>query len=174
MKLQPMKFRDFVWPHNPETLNISRRRSLKEWRLPFSGSVLQDCGAEKRVVEGEGRFYGPGCIRRFQKLSELLEDGKNGVLTLPEIPPFSARFVSLGMIGTAEPDSIGYRFVFWEDGKAAGTKEAAQGQVYRAAAGESLWRVAHRFSSSVDELVALNPQIRWPNLLEEGERVILP
>ncbi len=162
MKLQPMKFRDFVWPHNPETLNISRRRSLKEWRLPFSGSVVQDCGAEKRVVEGEGRFYGPGCIRQFQKLSELLEDGKNGVLTLPEIPPFSARFVSLGMIGTAEPDSIGYRFVFWEDGKAAGTE------------GASLWRVAHRFSSSVDELVALNPQIRWPNLLEEGERVILP
>ena len=57
MKLQPMKYGEYVWPHNPEHLTVSCRRAVRELQAPFAGSILQDYGVQKRVVEGEGEFY---------------------------------------------------------------------------------------------------------------------
>ena len=174
MKLQPMKYKGFSWPHNPETLTISRQREIKELKLPFSGGMTLDYGAEKRVIEGEGEFYGADCMEQFQKLSAVLEEEGSGILTLPNLPPFPARFVSLRMVGGAQPDLIRYRFVFREDGKSAAQGAAARYRSYQSAQGENLWAVAALFSTTVEELLALNPFLKWPNCLREGELVMLP
>lgn len=174
MRLQPMKYGDYVWPHNPETLTVLHRRSVRELTTAFSGSVIQDSGVQKRVVEGEGEFYGMDCIAQFQRLCTQLEQTEHAVLALPNVPPFLARFVSLEMIGNPEPDLMRYRFVFWEDGTAESAVNSAPGQIHECSEGEDLWRIAARYSVTVEQLRQKNPMIRWPNYLQEGERVVLP
>lgn len=174
MKLQPMKYGDYVWAHNPETLTVSHRRSVRELATAFSGSVMQDSGMQKRVVEGEGEFYGADCIAQFRRLCAQLEQTERAVLALPNVPPFLARFVSLEMIGKPEPDLMRYRFVFWEDGAAQGAADSVPGQVYECAEGEDLWRIAARYSVTVAQLQEKNPMLRWPNYLRAGEQVVLP
>lgn len=174
MKLQPMKYGEYVWPHNPEKLTVTCRREVKELHAPFSGSILQDYGVQKRVVEGEGEFYGGNCITQFHKLYAVLEKTERDVLTLPNVPPFYARFLSLEMIGNPEPDLVRYRFVFWEDGTAEAVQNSLSGQFYECAEGDDLWKIATSYSVTVDQLLEKNPHIRWPNYLQKGERLVIP
>lgn len=174
MKLQPMKYGEYVWPHNPEHLTVSCRRAVRELQAPFAGSILQDYGVQKRVVEGEGEFYGADCIGQFQKLYGELEKTERAVLTLPNVPPFLARFVTLELIGNPEPDLVRYHFVFWEDGAAETAGNLLSGQVHECREGDDLWRIAAYYSVTVQQLLDKNPAIRWPNYLREGERVVIP
>lgn len=175
MKLQPMKYGDYVWPHNPETLRVACKRNVQELKSPFSGSVMQDYGVQKRVIEGEGTFYGEDCIQQFQQLSVVLGQQKSAVLALPNLPPFLARFVLLEMIGAPEPDLVRYRFEFWE--KSADTASLVggkAGEVYRCKQGDDVWRIAATFSTTPEKILEKNPFLKWPNYLKEGEQVILP
>lgn len=174
MKLQPMKYGDYVWPHNPETLRVTCKRSVQELKSPFWGSVMQDYGLQKRVIEGEGAFYGEDCIQQFQELSGVLGQQTSAVLTLPNIPPFTARFLLLELIGASEPDLVRYRFEFWEESAAVPTAAAREGEVYYCKEGDDVWRIAAAFSSTPEKILAKNPFLRWPNYLKEGEQVILP
>ena len=78
-----MKFKDFIWSKNPETLDISITRDIKELPIPFHGSVMQDYGEQKRIIKGEGEFSGKRCMETYQKLAALFESGESGVLLLP-------------------------------------------------------------------------------------------
>jgi len=42
---------------------------------------------------------------------------------------------------------------------------------HRVAKGETLWALAERYGLTLAELVALNPQIKNPNLIRVGEEV---
>ena len=55
-----------------------------------------------------------------------------------------------------------------EPGAAQGTGQAVY---HRVARGETLWALAGRYGVSLAELVALNPQIKNPNLIRVGEEV---
>lgn len=173
MKLLPMKYGEYTWPHNPEKLTISLKRNIRELSMPFSGSVLQDYGVQKRVVEGEGEFYGLDCIQQFQHLSSHLEKTSCAVLSLPNVLPFFARFVSLQMMGNPEPDLVRYHFVFWEDGKTDITSQSVSGQIYECREGDNLWQIASAYSTTVEALLKQNPMIRWPNYLTEGQKVVI-
>lgn len=174
MKLQPIKYGDYTWPHNPETLRIYCKRNVRELKSPFSGSVVQDYGVQKRVVEGEGELYGADCIQQFQELSTVLAKRETAVLALPNIPPFSARFLLLEMVGTPEPDLVRYRFEFWEDGAEYSVAAPEQGRTYRCKQGDDIWRIAAAFSTTAKEIRKQNPFLRWPNYLAEGDEVMLP
>ena len=58
MELAPMRYKDFVWPHNPRTYTIEYRRAMGEHKVPFGRYHLQDLGPCKRVMKGEGEFEG--------------------------------------------------------------------------------------------------------------------
>ena len=97
------------------------------------------------------------------------------MLALPNFTPFPARFVSLKLTGLAEPNLLHYRFEFREDNGAAEQEESGfSGEEYTASAGENLWEIAERFGTTVEILLERNPAVRWPNWLEEGEKVALP
>lgn len=88
-----------------------------------------------------------------------------------------------------EAGYVGYSFAFWEGydghstgvqvtggggepetGPAAGTAGERRHTVRR---GETLWGIARDYSLSLTELIALNPQIKNPNLILAGEEVRL-
>ncbi|HHV31049.1 MAG TPA: LysM peptidoglycan-binding domain-containing protein [Clostridiales bacterium] len=174
MKLQPMSYKSYVWPVNPETVRMEAARNLKEVALPFSGSVVQDLGAGRRMVSGAGRFTGSTCLDDYAQLESVFAAGGSGVLRLPGGQVLSAVFSCLKMTGKAGPDCITYEFTFLED--AAGAEKAATqcGGVYICTGGENLWALANRYGTTVDRLRAINPMIQWPNHLKAGLKVVLP
>ena len=50
--------------------------------------------------------------------------------------------------------------------------QSSSGAAYHTVtAGETLWELARRYGRTVPELVALNPQIKNPNLIRVGQEV---
>lgn len=84
-------------------------------------------------------------------------------------------------------DYVSYSFTFWEsstqtdttirreENVAAGSGTTAvgrgAGQTHTVAAGETLWGIALDYGLELTELIALNPQIKNPNLILPGEQV---
>ncbi|QEY35478.1 LysM peptidoglycan-binding domain-containing protein [Caproiciproducens galactitolivorans] len=174
MKNQPMSYKNYIWPFNPQKIQVEYSRNVSNLKLPLFGSVLQDLGCDKRVVTGTGEFIGAGCAEEFSRLASVFTEGGSGTLRLPGVVPFQAAFTSLKMIGEAQPDCVTYSFVFVEDGSAEMPAGTVPGGIYVCAGGENLWSVANRFRTDVDTLKRLNPMIQWPNGLEKGQRVVLP
>lgn len=175
MKIQPMSYKNYIWPFNPKKIQVEYSRNISNLKLPLFGSVLQDMGCDKRVITGTGEFIGDGCLAEFNRLASVFTEGGGGTLRLPGVAPFQAAFTSLKMIGEAQPDCVTYSFVFVEDGAAA---EKPVGSVpagiYICQGGENLWSVANCYHTDVDTLKMLNPMIQWPNALSAGQRVVLP
>jgi hypothetical protein len=174
MSLQPMSYKSYVWPFNPEKLQIEYARKIKQISLPFSGSVLQDLGCEKRVVTGKGEFVGSGCMAEFSRLAAVFDEEGGGTLRMPGMAPFTAAFSALKMVGEAQPDCVSYEFTFLEDAAVSDKTSVTETGIYVCTGGESLWSVANLFSTTVDKLKALNPMVQWPNWLDAGQKVVLP
>ncbi len=172
-----MRFKDFIWSKNPETLDISITRDIKELSIPFHGSVMQDYGEQKRIIKGEGEFSGKRCMETYQKLAALFESGESGVLLLPNFPALIAKPVSLSYVAVTRPDILRSRFVFWEDSRnSVAVPETSQFRMHVTVKedGENLWTIAQKEYTTVEELLQLNPHIVWPSYLTEGLQVTLP
>lgn len=172
-----MKFKDFVWSKNPETLSISVTRDIKELSIPFYGSMMQDYGENKRIIKGEGEFSGKRCMDTYQKLAALFERGESGVLLLPNFSPLVAKPISLSYMAVTRPDVLRYQFTFWEDSKGTvAVPETSQFHMHITVKedGENLWTIAQKEHTTVEELLRLNPHIAWPSYLTEGLQVTLP
>ncbi len=173
--MQPMSYKSYVWPFNPEKVQVEYSRNIKNMKLPLFGSILQDLGCEKRVVTGSGEFIGNGCMAEFNRLAAVLTAGGSGTLRLPGVTPFTAAFSSLKMVGVVQPNCISYSFVFVEDENTAFADNGVpKTSTYVCAGGECLWSVANLYNTDVDTLKALNPMIEWPNQMEAGWKVVLP
>ena len=54
MRLSSMRYKNYTWPHNPETFVVEYRRQMAAHKVPFGGCVLQDLGVNCRILRGEG------------------------------------------------------------------------------------------------------------------------
>lgn len=172
--LASMRFRDFVWPHNPRTFTAEHKRCLAQHKLPFGGFVVQDMGRQMKIYRGEGEFTGPGAYRSFARLADTFSKGGMGILSHPLWPPVTAYFASLRLRQSPRPDFVSYSFEFWEygDGSGAESSTAGLGEVYITLEREdNLGAIAARYGLSLDEIRRLNPQFPSMNALKPGERV---
>lgn len=172
MNLAPMSFGSCVWPCNPETIKVEYARGMAQFFYPGGTATVQDTGTAPRKVTGSGKFTGNGCLEEFGRLSKAFSAGGCAMLSIPGMDPFPAMFVSLSMKGVPRPNCVEYEFVFLEDVSSSGTASGAH-EEYVCKGGESLWEIAARYGTDVDALLAANPQIEWPNALEEGEKVTI-
>lgn len=190
MRLKPMRYKDYTWPHNPETYQVEYRRRVAALKVPFGGYCLQDLGQTCRVMRGEGTFAGEGAYEEFQALEAVFRLEGPGLLVHPVWRTANAYFVELDLLERPLPDYVRYSFAFWEeDGAyAAGLREeagpggapsgggeaAGETAAYTVRKGDTLWGIAGRYGVTLTALIAANPQIKNPNLIYPGDRVNIP
>ena len=71
MILSPMRFKSFVWPHNPRVYSIGYERKIAVHKIPFGRHYLQSLGQTRRVLKGEGEFVGEGAYDKFKELATV-------------------------------------------------------------------------------------------------------
>ena len=191
MILTPMRYKGYTWPHNPRVYSIDYERKMAVNKIPFGLYYLQDLGRTRRVMEGEGEFVGEGAYSQFGQLASVFHENGPGLLIHPVWQATSAYFVALRLEQEPLPDYVRYSFSFWEDvdyysgeiavstdvsiggaGQSGGALSAAgTSNRYRVIQGDTLWGIAQRFGLSLETLIALNPQIKNPNLIHVGDEV---
>lgn len=182
MKLTAMQYKTYVWPHNPRTYTIRYERNVAVHKIPFGRYVLQDLGLTRRVMRGEGEFYGPGAYDEFKKLASVFYQSGPGILMHPVWRSSSAYFVELELAQEPRENYVRYTFAFWEtyDGytqqlKAvagtAATAPTAAAQYHTAVYGDTLWGISRRYGLTLSQLLELNPQIKNPNILHVGDGI---
>ena len=188
MRLASMRYKDYVWPHNPRVYTIEYKR-MGARKVPFGRYHLQDLGPAQRVMRGEGEFVGEGAYGEFKKLATVFYAGGPGLLVHPVWQTSNAYFVELSLRQEPRADYVGYSFAFWEgyDGHSTGVQVTGGGgepetgpaastageRRHTVRQGETLWGIARDYGLSLTELIALNPQIKNPNLILAGEEVRL-
>ena len=189
MVLSPMRYKDYVWPHNPRVYSIDYERKMAVHKTPFGLYTMQDLGRTNRVMAGEGEFVGEDAYGQFGQLANMFYLGGPGLLVHPLWQTANAYFVSLRVEQEPRPDYVRYSFAFWEDDswytalaqRAAGAGETGQVQsgeaavegaaYHRVVKGDTLWVLAGKYGLSLSELLGLNPQIKNPNLIHVGDEV---
>lgn len=174
MELERMKYKDYTWPHNPSNLKITHKRDVKEVRIPYGESVLQDMGAYRQVIEGQGAFFGANALADYSALEKVFTSGGAGTLSLPGMPARTAVFSSLTVAEEPRPDYVRYTFVFIEDSSGSVSATTQGKRFHTVSAGENMWILADMYGTTVDTLMSLNPDVKWPGDLSVGERVVLP
>ncbi len=190
MNLSPMRYRSYTWPHNPRVYSIDYHRNIAVNKLPFALYQLQDLGRTNRVMKGEREFVGEGAYSQFGQLANTFYAEGPGLLVHPLWQASNAYFVALRLEQEPRPDYVRYSFEFWEEnglysgvvtrvietaqsGGTAASPSAASAQAswHRVVKGDTLWALAQKYGLSLAELIALNPQIKNPNLIQVGEEV---
>lgn len=192
MRLEPMRYKEYTWPHNPETYTVEYRRCLAAHKVPFGGYCLQDLGDTYRVLRGEGVFAGEGAYEEFKGLEAVFLQEGPGLLVHPIWPAASAYFVSLRLAEEPLPDYVRYTFEFWEDrtsgrgltevpvdnsgqtGSGSSAASAGETAYYTVKKGDTLWGIAKQYGVALTALIAANPQIKNPNLIYPGNEVRIP
>jgi len=187
--LAPMRYKNYTWPHNPRVYSIEYERKMAVHKTPFGLFHLQDLGRTNRIMAGEGEFVGEDAYAQFGQLANAFYDGGPGQLIHPLWQAANAYFVSLKLEQEPRPDYVKYSFEFWEDDSwytglatreikmagsdaPAGQNSAAQSAAYhRVVKGDTLWGISKTYGRTLEELIALNPQIKNPNLIRVGEEV---
>lgn len=187
MILSPMRFKSFVWPHNPRTYTITFQRNMALHKIPFGRHVLQSLGQPRRVMRGEGEFAGEGAYDKFKELATVFYEETPGVLVHPVWMTATAWFTDLELRQQPRRDYVAYSFEFWEavpqDGAgltvrslagesgaapAAGDGGAAWHTVVK---GDTLWELSRQYGTALEQLIDLNPQISNPNRIYVGQKV---
>ena len=187
MRLAPMRYKDYVWPHNPATYTITYEREIAVHKVPFGRYCMQDLGLNCRVMRGEGEFAGEGAYEEFKKLASVFYGGGPGLLIHPVWQSSNAYFTSLKLEQEPTPDYVRYSFEFREsfDGYDpqlqkldTETKRDAQTSaaivVHTVVSGDTLWAIAHRYGTELDALLKANRNIKNPNLIHVGDKVVIP
>lgn len=193
MLLTPMRFKDYVWPHNPRVYEISYKKELVSHRVPFGLYTLQNMGRQHRVLRGEGEFAGENAYAEFKRLAAVFYEASPGTLVHPLWDTTTAYFAGLGVRQEPTRDYVSYEFEFWEcyggysAGKetpgvlpaqdisalsSAGADAAANvssANYHTVIYGENLWTVAERCGTPPETIISLNPQIKNPNLIAVGD-----
>ena len=189
MRLSPMRYKDFVWPHNPRTYVIEYERVMAVNKVPYGRYQLQDLGPTRRILRGEGEFVGEDAYRTFQSLATVFYQEGPGLLVHPVWQCSNAYFVELSLAQEPRADYVRYTFAFWESyddytqtltsmeqntgnsGGTAGNSSANSGTWHTVRRGESLWAIAVQYGLSLSTIISLNPQIKNPNLIYVGQKV---
>ena len=186
MSLSPMRFKTFIWPHNPKIYEIEFRRRVVTHKVPFGVYTLQSLGRTNRILRGEGEFCGAGAYDKFKELACLFYDDTPGILVHPLWQTSNAYLVDLTLRQESTEDYVSYSFEFWEcfEGYERTAKALAEPQpemtvvqaerkTHVIRRGDTLWAVSQANGLTLNALLALNPQVKNPNLCHIGDVIYL-
>lgn len=187
-RLQPMRYKDYVWPHNPRSYTITYRRRVSVQEVPYGYYTMESLGHGHRVMRGSGEFVGEGAYEEFKRLAKVFYTGGEGTLVHPCWQSAHVFFVKLSLEQMPRPDYVAYTFEFWESydryetalkpvpehGKdtGGGAKPSVGAAAYHTVKkGENLWSIARKYQISFAKILALNSGLKNPNLIYAGQKV---
>lgn len=188
MAMSAMRYKDYIWPHNPKVYSITYERKLAMHKVPFGRYQIQDMGMEQRVMKGEGAFVGEDAYEQFKALACVFYEDGAGTLVHPIWQTTSAYFAQLSLAQEPTPNYVAYTFTFWEDysleyatmeevdsTSTVGTTTTASttAAYHTVVSGETLWGIAVQYGLALTDLITLNPQIKNPNLILAGDTIWL-
>ncbi len=176
--LSAMRYKDFIWPHNPRSFRVLWQRRVAVLDAPGGRFHLQELGKTCRILRGEGEFYGPEAYATFEKLIRTFQQDGPGVLVHPVWYSQTMYFTRLELTQEPRADYVAYAFEFTENrglverplGKHLGSVAAER---YVVRPGDSFWSIAQAHSLEAEALLKLNPDISNPNLLRPGQEVVV-
>lgn len=182
MNFSPMRFKTFVWPHNPRVYTAVCQREMAVNKIPFGRCRLQSLGETRKIFRGEGEFVGGDAYDRYKELEKLFREDTPGMLVHPVWMAAEAWFVKLELEQEPRSDYVRYSFEFWEESNGGtavltdrtgemAAREAGEPVWHTVAAGENLWSIAVRYGTTVENLLALNGAIGNPNGITGGQKV---
>lgn len=193
MELRPMQYKGFVWPHNPRTYTITYDRQVAVHKVPFGRYAMQDLGMTHRAMRGEGEFVGPEAYDTFRALASVFYEGGPGTLLHPVWQSAQVYFVALALTQEPRKDYVRYTFTFWETysryrdtlapagaseegsgSQSGGGTTSPGGRTHTVAQGETLWGIAQAWGVTLGELLAKNPQLKNPNVIQPGQVLMMP
>lgn len=160
MKPVSMKFGEYVWHHNPQNISFECDRSVAEMKSPFGESSVQDMGRKNMKISGSGQLYGEDCAEQFERLFEVFRNSGKEVLSVPNLPSIYAVFEKLEIKGEPKPNVLEYSFVFRE---VMEKKQKTVITYFDCENGQTLWDIAYKTGVKIDELVRLNPDVKFPD-----------
>ena len=192
--LQPMRYKDYVWPHNPKNYTITYHRRIAVQDIPYGYYTMQNLGQSYRIMRGSGEFVGEGAYEEFKRLATVYyTDAGEGTLVHPCWQSAHVFFAKLSLSQVPQPDYVAYTFEFWEcydrydtwlkpvrnsgstpasgNGSTYGADRGGQAQFHIVRKGETLWGIARTYRTSLAHIISLNPQIKNPNLIYMGQKV---
>ena len=190
-RLQPMRYKNYVWPHNPRSYKITYRRVVSVQKVPYGYFTMQNLGQSYRVMTGDGEFVGPDAYEEFKRLATVYYNGGEGILVHPCWQSAHVYFAALSLAQAPRPDYVSYTFEFWEtcdlyetelrevtasggsgSGSAAGMASLGKNAAYHTVCkGETLWGIARSYGTTVTQLLEWNSFIKNPNLIYVGQKV---
>ena len=134
---------------------------------------------------------GEDAYRTFQALASVFYQEGPGLLVHPVWQCANAYFVELSLAQEPWADYVRYTFAFWESyddyvqslapavGSSSGTVSGGSSTAsnttterwHTVQRGDTLWGIANTYGLSLNALIALNPQIKNPNLIYVGQKV---
>lgn len=191
MELSTMRYGEFQWPHNPRIYSMEYERVMATNKVPFGQYFLQDLGRTRRVMRGEGEFVGESAHLQFGQLANAFYKGGANMLVHPLWMNAMVYFVDLKVEQVPRPNYVKYAFTFWEatdfyqeeitiveEVVDSGTDSglllgATTVSSHTVLSGQTLWGIANLYGMSLGDLLALNTQIKNPNLIYPGDEVYL-
>lgn len=188
MELTQMRYKNFIWPHNPRIYSIEYGRQMVSNKIPFGQYYLQDLGRTRRIMRGEGEFVGEQAYSQFGALATEFYSYGAGMLVHPLWQTANAYFVELKLEQIPQPNYVKYSFAFWEacasyeeelslvEQQESASEQSSSGSLsktHTVVKGESLWSIARYYGLDLSDLIAMNPQIKNPNLIYPEEKVVI-
>lgn len=168
-----MKFKDYEWPYNPRELKIEQQKNLNQINLPFVGTIIQNLNCDKKIISGSGEFFGDDCFEKYNKLCEVYKEDEKGYLSIPGVGTFLVEFKKLNMNCKPGPKSVYYYFEFWETLNVQTTNEALIATYHVVKNGETIFDIAKMYSKTTAQIFKLNPNIKRPDDIKPGDKVML-
>lgn len=165
-----MKFGDFVFPSNPETIKSSYSAKYSVSSIPDNNSIVENVCTAPAVITGNGEFFSANAPEHCVYLQRMLKDRKSRWLFAPGITPVKAYLINFEWEKNSKNKSCIYSFKFVED---MNKKQETEKLSYVTAEdGQNAFDIAYENKIKVDQIMRLN-EFKTPFDIESGDKVVL-
>ena len=112
-----MQFRDFTFPHNPQSITIRAGNRVVAHLCPGSREITQNLGQESRIVTCRGAFFAASYAQAASQLEHFRASaaaGQAGLLFIPGLPPMFAHLREFIVEASGDGRILPYTMIFAE------------------------------------------------------------